>query len=88
MKETWENLRSLLACFFAGAAVDLLAVVRPQPGRPSRARDREALQDRHQQVQRLRKGVDEKICHVILCVASPLVEFIRHHASERKTSFI
>ena len=53
-------------CLVPGAPLHLLAAVWSQPWRPAGARDREALQDGRGQVQRVRQGVDQEVCHVIL----------------------
>ena len=49
----------------SGVIVYLFLVVRPQPRRPPRARDRQAVQDRLDKVQRVCQGVDEEVRHVI-----------------------
>ena len=46
-----------------GALVSLLLVVRPQPRRPTRARDRQVVQDRQVEVPRVGQRMDEKVRH-------------------------
>ena len=47
-----------------GALVSLLLVVRPQPRRPTRARNRQVVQDRQGEVPRVGQRMDEEVRHV------------------------
>jgi len=51
---------------FQGSVVHLFAVVRPQPRRPARPRNRKTVQKRQPQVSPTRQGVDPKIRHVMM----------------------
>merc|ERR1719220_2650100 len=63
-----------------GFALNLLAPLRPQPGRPPRPRDRQDFQNRQGEVLRVGAGVDQKIRNVNLASLS------RPSPHTRKTS--
>merc|ERR1719220_1760810 len=53
-----------------GVALNLLAPLRPQPGRPARPRNRQDFQNRQGEVLRVGAGVDQKIRDVSLASSS------------------